>query len=254
MAKRTQVIRWVMTLATVLVLALLAWQCIHIYLVGNSPSNLDAGGVHRAPVFSVKIVAAHLRPIRPLLAVYVLMTVAALIAQAMDGEVKSRISISPENRLRLMKTRVAQLPDEAKALERQRRDICFAATGAVLVCAVPCLVYLLDRRHFVSWDLEQVMGQMLLHVVPWVVAAFGVVLAAACALGRNVNREIEALKGHVGQGKPEAPAPRRLPVGLLRGSLYTVAILFIVLGVMNGGLRDVLVKAINICTECIGLG
>ena len=118
MAKRTQVIRWVMTLATVLVLALLAWQCIHIYLVGNSPSNLDAGGVHRAPVFSVKIVAAHLRPIRPLLAVYVLMTVAALIAQAMDGEVKFRISISPENRLRLMKTRVAQLPDEAKALER----------------------------------------------------------------------------------------------------------------------------------------
>ncbi|MFR0735032.1 MAG: CD1871A family CXXC motif-containing protein [Oscillospiraceae bacterium] len=23
---------------------------------------------------------------------------------------------------------------------------------------------------------------------------------------------------------------------------------------MNGGLRDVLVKAVNICTECIGLG
>ncbi|MBQ8087435.1 MAG: thioredoxin [Clostridia bacterium] len=25
-------------------------------------------------------------------------------------------------------------------------------------------------------------------------------------------------------------------------------------GVWNGGMRDVLVKAINICTECIGLG
>ena len=25
-------------------------------------------------------------------------------------------------------------------------------------------------------------------------------------------------------------------------------------GIMNGGLRDVLIKAINICTECIGLG
>ncbi|MBS5668154.1 MAG: thioredoxin [Firmicutes bacterium] len=45
-----------------------------------------------------------------------------------------------------------------------------------------------------------------------------------------------------------------MPVGLLRAGLYGVAILFIVLGVMNGGLRDVLVKAINICTECIGLG
>ena len=25
-------------------------------------------------------------------------------------------------------------------------------------------------------------------------------------------------------------------------------------GVWNGGLRDVLIKAVNICTECIGLG
>lgn len=41
---------------------------------------------------------------------------------------------------------------------------------------------------------------------------------------------------------------------LIRAMLYVLAVVFIVLGVMNGGLRDVLVKAINICTECIGLG
>lgn len=40
----------------------------------------------------------------------------------------------------------------------------------------------------------------------------------------------------------------------LRAIILVIAIVFIVLGVMNGGLRDVLVKAINICTECIGLG
>ena len=28
----------------------------------------------------------------------------------------------------------------------------------------------------------------------------------------------------------------------------------LVAGVLNGGMRDVLVKAVNICTECIGLG
>ena len=43
-------------------------------------------------------------------------------------------------------------------------------------------------------------------------------------------------------------------LGQIHVSYVQVAILFIVLGVMNGGLRDVLVKAINICTECIGLG
>ena len=33
-----------------------------------------------------------------------------------------------------------------------------------------------------------------------------------------------------------------------------LAITFIVLGVLNGGMGDVLTKAINICTECIGMG
>ena len=40
----------------------------------------------------------------------------------------------------------------------------------------------------------------------------------------------------------------------LRGILLMLAIVLIVWGVFNGGLYDVLVKAINICTECIGLG
>lgn len=45
---------------------------------------------------------------------------------------------------------------------------------------------------------------------------------------------------------------RRL--GLLRAALYALALLLLILGVGNQGMRDVLVKAIQICTECIGLG
>ena len=39
-----------------------------------------------------------------------------------------------------------------------------------------------------------------------------------------------------------------------RIAIMVCAVFFILLGVMNGGARDVLIKAINICTECIGLG
>ena len=46
-------------------------------------------------------------------------------------------------------------------------------------------------------------------------------------------------------------APRQ---GAARFILAALALLFIILGVMNGGAQDVLIKAINICTECIGLG
>lgn len=41
---------------------------------------------------------------------------------------------------------------------------------------------------------------------------------------------------------------------LLRCGLLILALVLIVLGVLNGGLRDVFVKAANLCTECIGLG
>lgn len=40
----------------------------------------------------------------------------------------------------------------------------------------------------------------------------------------------------------------------LRVVLLACAVGLLALGAANGGMRDVLVKAINICTECIGLG
>lgn len=40
----------------------------------------------------------------------------------------------------------------------------------------------------------------------------------------------------------------------LWAALLAAALLLIVLGVLNGGARDVLAKAVKICSECIGLG
>ena len=43
-------------------------------------------------------------------------------------------------------------------------------------------------------------------------------------------------------------------IAMIRTGLIMLAAALILMGVVNGGLHDVLVKAINICTECIGLG
>lgn len=45
-----------------------------------------------------------------------------------------------------------------------------------------------------------------------------------------------------------------IPLTVCRIFVFAAAIILIVLGLQNGGMWDVLVKAINICTECIGLG
>ena len=41
---------------------------------------------------------------------------------------------------------------------------------------------------------------------------------------------------------------------VLRAGLLVLALVLIISGILNGGLRDVFVKAANLCTECIGLG
>ena len=40
----------------------------------------------------------------------------------------------------------------------------------------------------------------------------------------------------------------------LRAALFVLAICFIAAGVLNGSAMDVFGKAVNICTECVGLG
>ncbi|MDE6585051.1 MAG: thioredoxin [Clostridia bacterium] len=40
----------------------------------------------------------------------------------------------------------------------------------------------------------------------------------------------------------------------VRGAVAVIAVTFIILGIFNEGMQSVFTKAINICSECIGLG
>ncbi len=43
-------------------------------------------------------------------------------------------------------------------------------------------------------------------------------------------------------------------ITVLRICLLALSALFLILGVLNGGARDVFAKAAAVCSECIGLG
>lgn len=53
--------------------------------------------------------------------------------------------------------------------------------------------------------------------------------------------------------KKRKPASRKA-VAALRIAVAAAAVILIILGIAGGGLRDVLVKAVKICMECVGLG
>lgn len=253
MEKKEKLLRTLLTAATALMLVLLAWQCLDIYLVGNSPANLDGSGLHIQSVYRAEDVIARLSGLRIWAIGYLALLAAACVMIPGGIRKEKSISMEPDNRLRLMKKKIAELPEAACGEENLRKKIGFGTGAVVAVCAVLSLMFLLNQENFTSWDLEKVMGKMLLHTLPWIMTAFAAVIGASCLCRRSMEREIVMLKGISGSKTPETAAkPSCVPY--VRIALYIVAIALIVLGINNGGMRDVLIKAINICTECIGLG
>ena len=78
---------------------------------------------------------------------------------------------------------------------------------------------------------------------------------------KSAKIELDLLKAAVADGAPIAKAgvlgeteSEKTAVLIGRIVVAVVAITFVILGIFNGGMADVLAKAIKICTECIGLG
>ena len=238
MTKLRPLLRYLAALAITALAVLLCQQCLAIWRTGSYTAENVADGL------------------RILLLPAVLCAVAVVLAalgRAGLPEKTLYTKLTPENRLRLMKARLARLPEAARREARLRRGIRLALAAVVLLCAGMSLAFLLDGRNFVSWELEGVLAAMLLRVGPWTALALAALWGCEALCDRSCLRECEALRGLPREEKAQR-AEKASYIGVVRVLLYAAAVVFIVLGVMNGGVYDVLVKAINICTECIGLG
>ena len=69
-----------------------------------------------------------------------------------------------------------------------------------------------------------------------------------CALGLTIAGVILGVRDE----KAEKQADRKTRI--LRAAVLAVALSLIIIGIINGGLEDVLAKGAAICTECVGLG
>ena len=87
--------------------------------------------------------------------------------------------------------------------------------------------------------------------------AFGIFRGFAAIA--DLKREIDLLKNNPKSVHRAVPLARPVPTDckalpLIRTVLLAAALLFLILGYCTGGTADVMTKAINICTECVGLG
>ena len=140
-----------------------------------------------------------------------------------------------------------------------RGTLAVATVGVVILLCWHCLdIYLIGNRP------ENIEAGVYISQVYTAEIAAERLASAAPALAVYALLAVATCVAQLIWGKPISTAvksgrytPRMQPgkaQSIARIVIVSLAVLFIVLGVMNGGARDVLVKAINICTECIGLG
>lgn len=202
--------------------------------------------------------------------VWILAIVGGFVLSVLDPPEAPRPRTDGRFALRRLKKRIPNCGSEEFLAARQRacrweraRLLVWLGAGAVaLAGAIACIVYLARPVHFAG-DIVSAMPKLLANVLPWVGAAFAAALGATYAEAYFLRRETAEVKTLLvlGKGCP-VPAPRtilsdRARFWILTGvriAVGAVGIAFVIAGIVNGGMNDVLVKAVKICTECIGLG
>ena len=240
---------WILSAVLVVLGVLVILSCLDIYTSGPRPYSSDA------------IALRFHRIIVPVLIAFsgIVGGIALNIFIPLKSTRSKAVSAPREIMQRLRQK--AGIPPVQK--EVRLRLVLRIITGSIFVTLmIYPLAYFLNPVHFTVSDLNaDVVRAVLISLLP---AVAGLALCWGCRILVNASyrREAAACKqalaeGHRATNNPainETPKCRCAILTGVRTTVIAIAVIFIVIGIFNGGAEDVLKKAIAICTECIGLG
>ena len=275
---RVKVYLIVQAVLCLLLVILLSVSAVNIYREGSARKAEHP----LESIYTTEDVARKAAPILPLFFIAVGMTAAGLLLGVKDEHTEKPVQDARTTR-DLTAGRIA-VPGADILRERgyQKRVsvLGWAAFGA---CMIPIALYLVNTAHFPE-ELEVMIRNLAVGVFPWAAAGMGCLIIREILLEKSLLREIGLARAQLakekeerlqGDGKasvmPEDGAEKSESNGshevlaheigsgtksrrALQLLIIAAAIVFLVMGIVNGSAHDVLVKAINICTECIGLG
>lgn len=151
----------------------------------------------------------------------------------------------------------AQLHKDVLALRQLRKRNQLITAGVFLICALVFLIYALFGCRFTLSDVNGSVIRCVLFLLPSTAIPFGAAVFTVYKNKATMRQEIQLLKHAPTAAAAAAPSPeviRQNGLIIARVAIVIVAVCLLAYGFLTGGTADVLVKAINICTECVGLG
>ena len=217
-----------------------------------------------ADIYTPDAVAEKFAPVVPLFLISLGLLAAGLLLGIRDEKADQPVRDTEISR-DLVSACVAYPSDAMKKERLIQKRLSFTGWGLFVLCMVPAAVYLASPEHFPRDDPESMFSALLRVLLPWTAAGLGALAVTGLLRDRSLRRETEAARAQLRaektiQSKRTENVPlvpnKRTGSGkvLTQTVLMALAAAFIVAGVLNGSALDVLIKAITICSECIGLG
>lgn len=152
-------------------------------------------------------------------------------------------------------------PDPAIRMQQKARKTHKFISLLLLVAG--SIVFLSYGANSANFDQQDITGSMIRSMywfIPCLAIPFAYGVFTAYFEKASLKKEIELVKQAIANGAQTAQTVKKQPADhtkLLLGirlALLGLAVAILVYGFFTGGTNDVLTKAINICTECVGLG
>ena len=264
-----------LSLMTAVTGALFIWQTLDIYLSGGSRP------------FTREIVLERLNRIAPAFWIWVVMVAVGFIIWGVFAVSYKRAPLKDDcYALRRLKKRVPQKVGESglaslKAVKRGELINLIVKLCAAALCLAGVaygIAYLATSANFPKKDVNGEMLNMAAHLAPCVFAALLILCGVTLYLSISAKKQLPHVKQLIASAKADekngveavyvtgntavadlygrwkALSNHKYFILGVRIAIAVFAVTFIILGIVNGNMRAILIKAINICTECIGLG
>ena len=255
MKKRVRLLYGILTSVMLTVSGvLLMMSCVNVYRIGHRPFTPDNIAAEFAKIAVVVWITV---------AIVIIGIILALVLP--EEKAKLRATIDKKAMLARLNRRIdtealpANIKEKLEAEKWLCKSLRIEAIELIALLAIAGLVYALNPANF-SADYNASVIAACTLILPLSFFGIGIATAYLIIESASLDRRIALVKSAMAAGSKAADAEACekasrpwLAIGI-RIAVAAIAILFIVLGIFNGGMADVLSKAINICTECIGLG
>ena len=247
---------------------LFAWQCYSIYKSGSSPFTRESIAAAYSRISASVYVAVSL----------ILIGVGLNIAMPEEKE-KLRGIRTPATLVKSLAARIdfsvlsGEMTEKIYRERKLRSILSNVRIGLIVLTAILPLIYLLNPANFPAvsgeYNAEILHGMLVYLAFIAPLAIYEVVytvvsdasskreyelLKEALKLNGKIDETMQEPVSAIGKVKAYFGENNEALTFVVRVAAVEFAIGFIIIGIINGGMADVLAKAIKICTECIGLG